>query len=402
LEVPSMQTHRLRSAAVAVGLVLSPGTWALAQERVVEDGRVTFYQSQLAGYPAGSADHPSVHEEIVVSVGAEFVRVHFTGLNLAKGDYLTLTDPKGRHLEILQGKGDFEDGDLWSFAVPGDTVVLNLHAGSRDDVKGEYGYRIDSLVHGTLPLELEEESDEIMSRVDDPFAAPIEPKSICGTVGYENVACRPHVTSQRSVARLLAVSSTGSRSVRCTGWMVRGSNANTLITNNHCFSTAAAVRSIEAQFNFQTTTCNGTTTAPTTSYRGNALLRTVGMPLDYTLATLFGSPEATWGEIIPLRRRPRVGELIAILQHPAGRPKKIGYFENSAHTNRCDVESVSGTQLRYSCDTEGGSSGSVVLGVGTSTSTNTAVGLHHLGGCPNAATALADICTSAGSLLQCQ
>ena len=393
-----MQTHRIRSAAVAVGLVLSPGAWALAQDPVI-DGQVTPYASQLVGYPSGSADRPSVHEELVVSAGAEFVRVHFTGLNLAKGDYLTLRDPKGSHLEILQGRGDFEDGDVWSFAVPGDTVVLNLHAGSRDGVKGEFGYRIDQLVHGTLPLQ--EEGDDIMSRPDDPFAAPVEPNSICSSVGYENVACRTHVTSQRSVARLLAVSG-GSRSVRCTGWMVRGSNANTLITNNHCFSTAAAVRSIEAQFNYQTTTCSGTTIAPTTSYRGNTLLRTVGMPLDYTLATLFGTPETTWGEIVALRRRPVVGNLIAVLQHPAGRPKKIGYLENANSSARCNVDAVSGTQLRYLCDTEGGSSGSVVLSVGTTTSTNTALGLHHLGGCPNSATAMADICNSAGSLLQCQ
>jgi lysyl endopeptidase len=400
MEVPPMQTPRLRNAAVAVGLVLSPGTWALAQG-VVVDGWVKAYESRVTDYPEGSADRASVDVETVVSAGAEFVRVHFGQLNLAPGDYLTVSDPKGLHMEILQGLGPHGDGDVWSFAVPGDTALLSLHAGPRGEVKGEFGYRIDQLVHGTLPLREEGASDDIMSRRDDPFAAPIERESICGTVGYENVACRTQVTSQRSVARLLAVSG-GTRSVRCTGWMVRGSNANTLITNNHCFSTPTAVRSIEAQFNFQTTTCTGTTIAPTTSFRGNALLRTVGMPLDYTLATLFGNPEGTFGEIIPLRRAPRVGELIAILQHPGGKPKKIGFFENSAHTNRCDVESLSGTQLRYSCDTEGGSSGSVVLAVGTSTSTNTAVGLHHLGGCPNAATALANICTNAGALLQCQ
>jgi lysyl endopeptidase len=398
LEVPSMQTLRLRSAAVAVGLVLSPGTWALAQ---VVDGQVTAYQSQLTDYPEGSFDRSASHSETVVSAGAEFVRVHFTGLNLAKGDYLTLSDPKGHHLEILQGKGDFGDGDVWSFAVPGDTVEITIHAGKRNGQKGKFGYAIDQIVHGTLPLEEKAGGDEIMSRPDDLFGDPIEPKSICGSVGYQNVACRPHVTSQRSVARLLAVSG-GSRSVRCTGWMVRGSNANTLITNNHCFSTATAVRSIEAQFNYQTTTCSGTTIASTTSYRGNTLLRTRGMPLDYTLATLFGNPEGTWGEIIPLRRRPVLRELIAVLQHPAGRPKKIGYLENANSTARCDVDVLSGTQLRYNCDTEGGSSGSVVLSVGTTTSTNTALGLHHLGGCPNSATTTADLCVSAGSLLQCQ
>jgi hypothetical protein len=398
LEVPSMQTHRIRSAAVAVGLVLSPGAWALAQG--VEDGQVNTYQSRLVGYPAGSTDRSVVNTETVVSAGAEFVRVHFTDFNLAPNDYLTIADPKGLHLEILQGKGPHEDGDIWSFAVPGDTALLTVHAGPRHGAKGEFGYAIDKLVHGTLPLG--EGEEDVMSRPDDLFAAPVEPNSICGASGYENVACRPVVSAQRSVARLLAVSSTGSRSVRCTGWMVRGSNANTLMTNNHCFSTPAAVRSIEAQFNHQTTTCSGTTIAPRTSYRGNALLRTVGMPLDYTLATLFGSPEASWGEIIPLRRRPVVGDYIAIVQHPGGMPKKLGWVLDLTSSQRCRVTVVSGTQLRYMCDTQGGSSGSVVLAAGPTTSTNTALGLHHLGGCPNSATALADICASAGTLLQCQ
>jgi lysyl endopeptidase len=396
-----MQTHALRRAVMAVGLVLSPGTWALAQG-VIEDGYVRTYESPgVREYPEGTADRPVVHEETVVSPGAEFLRVHFDDLNLGPNDYLTLADPKGAHLEILQGRGPHEDGDVWSFAVPGDTVVLSLHAGPRtnDGALGEgpRGYHLDRIVHGTLPLR-EEEPMSKAGGSGNGFAFSIEPDSICGgNTGYENVACHAEATSQRSVARLLAVSGT-TRSVRCTGWLVRGSNANTLITNNHCFNTAAAVRSIEAQFNFQTTSCTGTAMATSQSFRGNALLRTVAMPLDYTLATLLGNPEATWGEVIPLRRAPRVGELIWVLQHPAGQPKKIGFWENSAHTIRCDVESLSGTQLRYSCDTEGGSSGSVVLASGT----NTAVGLHHLGGCPNAGTALSSICTNAGSLLTCQ
>jgi lysyl endopeptidase len=394
-EVPPMQTPSLRSAAVAVGLVLSPGTWALAQ--VVQDGDVVSYTSRVSDYAPGAPDRPAVQAETVVSAGAEFLRVHFSHFNLAPGDYLTISNPKGSHLEILEGLGPHGDeGDVWSFAVPGDTAVLTLHAGPRKGSigKGDLGYVVDKLVHGTLPLG--EESDEVLSRPDDPFAA-VEIQSVCGTTGYQNVACHSNV-AQRPVARLLAVSSSGSRSVRCTGWMVRGRNDNTLITNNHCFSTPSAVRSIEAQFNFQTTTCTGTTNAATTSYRGNALLRTVGMPLDYTLATLMGTPEATWGELIPLGRAPRVGELIQVIQHPSGLPKKIGHWENSNQTSRCDVESLRDTQLRYSCDTLGGSSGSVVLAAGT----NTAVGLHHLGGCPNAATALSSICANAGSLLTCQ
>ena len=57
----------------------------------------------------------------------------------------------------------------------------------------------------------------------------------------------------------------------------------------------------------------------------------------------------------------------------------------------------SGSQFLYGCDTEGGSSGSRVDGV----SQRAIVGIHHLGGCDNAATHMDDICAGAGSPLNC-
>lgn len=382
----------------AVGLLVASGPRALAQV-IQEDGEVRAYQrAGLREYPPGAAHRPTVDSETVVSPGAEFIRLHFRALNLAPGDYVTISSQDGRHNEVLEGRGPHGDGSVWSFAIPGDTALVEVHAGPRRNPRSEsgaYGYRIDRVVHGTLPLDEEGEPVSRQAPAGDPFGI----ESVCGTIGYENVRCQSSAdTAKRPVARLLAVNSDGTRSVRCTGWLVRGSNANTLITNNHCFSTSAAVRSIEAQFNYETTTCTGTTTATIQSFRGNQLLRTVGQPLDYTLATLFGSPEATWGEIIPLRREPQVGELIWIIQHPSGQRKKIAHWLDSAHTTRCTVSGITSTQVEYSCDTEGGSSGSVVLDAGT----NLALGLHHLGGCPNSAAKMANICAHAGSLLQCQ
>jgi lysyl endopeptidase len=64
---------------------------------------------------------------------------------------------------------------------------------------------------------------------------------------------------------------------------------------------------------------------------------------------------------------------------------------------------VTSSQVQYNCDTEGGSSGSVVLAPPTSTTpTARAIGLHHLGGCPNSAAQMQLICNSAGALLRCQ
>jgi V8-like Glu-specific endopeptidase len=131
--------------------------------------------------------------------------------------------------------------------------------------------------------------------------------------------------------------------------------------------------------------------------------------LDYTLLTLKGNPEATWGELIPTRRDYSTGTQLNFIQHPGGNPKKIGYWEDSAHTVQCKVDTINatygsaapGSQLGYGCDSEGGSSGSAI----TAASDGKVIGLHHYGGvatCLNSGTMMVKICDNAGSLLICE
>ena len=88
------------------------------------------------------------------------------------------------------------------------------------------------------------------------------PEVVCGT---EDVAGHaPELSAlQGSVARLLFTS--GSSQYLCTGWLVAGSNSDTLMTNDHCFSTQNETSTLQAMFNFQRTTCGGTTNATTTT-----------------------------------------------------------------------------------------------------------------------------------------
>ena len=211
----------------------------------------------------------------------------------------------------------------------------------------------------------------------------------------------------RPVARLSFQS--GGSSYVCTGWLVRGSNANTMLTNNHCFDTQSETSTVQARFNYQRSTCTGTTNATASNYSGGTLLRT-NASLDYTLFTLQGNPEATWGEYVPTSKQPSTGLAINFPQHPGGGLKRVGYWENSAHTTRCTVSTVnatyggaaSGSQMGYGCDSEGGSSGSPIMDGGT----GRIIGLHHFGGvtsspCRNAATQMRQVCSHAGSLLTC-
>lgn len=72
------------------------------------------------------------------------------------------------------------------------------------------------------------------------------------------------------------------------------------------------------------------------------------------------------------------GDVIYIPQHPAGRDKSIGINDSNTASGFCEVKSLSSTDLLYTCDTEGGSSGSPVL----DKATNKVIGIHK-GGWPN-------------------
>lgn len=380
--------------AVVVCLVVCAGSvWAQGRQQI---GVVKPYQAETPHpYPLGTDARPAVWTERVISPGAAFVRVHFTRFHLAEGDYVTVSSPDGAQVWTYAGRGPHGHGDIWAFAIDGEEAVVTLHGG-----RGQgFGYVIDAVGHGTVPFEP-------------------APEVVCGTDGREDVACHlPEVdAAQRPVARLLFASQ-GSL-FACTGWMVDGSNANTLMTNNHCIATQTETESLEARFNFQRTTCGGATNAAVSNYVGNTLLTTnsvdvkgrKGGGLDYTLLTLQGTPEADWGEVVATTVPAQVGDLIWFIQHPGGGVKRIGYFEDAAQTTRCKVDltdqtygrSAAGSQMAYGCDSEGGSSGSPII----DPATGRAVGLHHFGGvnnnpCLNSATEMAEICADAGPLLNC-
>jgi V8-like Glu-specific endopeptidase len=338
-------------------------------------------------------------KDTIASPGAEFVRVHFVDFDLGPGEELVVSNPDGSQSWAYSGRGVNGDGDFWSFAVDGDSVKLEVR-----NATGKGSYRIVEIGHGTVSLK----------------APSFTPEVVCGTDGRENIACRTGDAiinnAQKPVARLLFTS--GRSQYLCTGELIAGSNANTMITNNHCFSTQKEVNTVQAKFNYQYTTCAGGTLAATTDYAGGALLKTNAerynrkqpSGLDYTLFTLQGNPESTWGELAATTKAPVIGQLINFIQHPGGNPKKIGYWEDAAHTVRCKIDTVNmkygnaapGSQAGYGCDSEGGSSGSAI----TDAATGRVVALHHYGGvasvpCLNSGTLMSKICADAGSLLSC-
>ncbi len=372
-------------AAVAV-LAVTPAT---AQTRIRVGDEMSYLTGTPSAYPQGGANRPVTWTETIHSPGAKFLRIHFSKLNLPDGDYLTISGANGNDSWIYTGKGLHGTGQFWSFAVEDQTAIVELHSGPGK--KGaKWGLAIDRIVHGEKPLAIE----------------PIPSRVICGDEGREAAVCHPEVNSN-PVARILFQS--GGSSFVCTAWLVAGSNANTIVTNNHCIGNQTEASSVQAKFNYQTTSCGGSTQATTTDYAGGTFLKT-GSKLDYTVMTLQGNPEATWGEYTATSKQPTVGLTINFPQHPGGGLKRIGYWENAAHTVRCTAATVNASyssatrksQMGYGCDSEGGSSGSPIMDAGT----GRIIGLHHFGGvgnnpCLNSATQMRQVCADAGALISC-
>lgn len=390
---------RILFTTVAFMSVLMGNGVVLAQSPFIA-GDVRPYQAESPHpYPLGDAGRPVVWKDSVVSPNANFIRVHFRGVALAPGDFITVSNPDGSNFWTYTGRGPHGSGEFWSFAVQGDTAIVEIHGGTRNN----HGYRIDAVGHGNVSLEA------VGRRQSDT-------EVICGTDGREDIACHtddPTInTNQEAVAQLLFIS--GALQYACTGWLVDGTQDDMLMTNNHCIKTQTEVESLQATFNFQRTACNGDSDETPSSYSGNQLLDTNSVNkhgkregLDFTLLTLNGNPESNWAELTPSADPVNIGDVIRLIQHPGGRRKEIGYYEDSGLTTLCQIDTVNqtygnaaaGSQVGYGCDTEGGSSGSPVTN-----DLGQVIALHHFGGvqnCLNAGTAMADICNDAGAFLNC-
>lgn len=389
-----MTLDRMATRVLVAG-VLALSAAAAASAEAVRVGEERVYQAASpAEYPAGDVDRSVVWSETIASPGATFLRVHFDRFNLPDGDFVSVSSPDGSDYWTYSARGLNGTGEFWSFVVEAETVVVALHAGPNEGRKdaARYGIQVDRIAHGFAGLGGD--------------APEPDPTVVCGTDGREDAVCHSDV-NQRPVARLSFQS--GGSSFVCTGWLVRGGSANTMLTNNHCVDNQTEVSTVQARFNYQRTSCGGSTNAATTSYAGGTFLRTHS-GLDYTIFTLQGSPEATWGEYVPTSKQPTVGLAINFPQHPGGGLKRIGFWANSGHTTRCTASVVnatyggatSGSQMAYGCDSAGGSSGSPIMDAGT----GRIIGLHHFGGvtsspCRNAATQMRQVCSNAGSLLTC-
>jgi serine protease len=323
----------------------------------------------------------------VSSADAAFIKVHFDYINLPKGMSVEVFNPDGSEVYRYGGaqqdaftvdKALGQDG-ITSFAamsISGAVAKVRLVGQAKEPWSSAHGVRVSRVLEG-YPEAL------LASLQQDELLAGPQTKAICGVDDKRAVACYTStdataVDRSRPVARLVM-----SGGGLCTAWRV--GPGNHMFTNNHCFTTTAEVAAAEVWFNYQATSCSGTTSGTTTKVAGATMLKT-DATLDYTLFTVNNfSNLAGFGYLGLDARLPILGEEIFIPQHPGGRIKELATVSDHVSGARCRVDTATqngtgtNTDAGYKCDTEGGSSGSPVI----ARSSNKVIALHHLGGCNN-------------------
>ncbi|MGW0432223.1 trypsin-like serine peptidase [Micromonospora sp. NPDC003197] len=312
--------------------------------------------------------------QIIQHPGATYVKVHFSSLRLAKGDYVTVSSPDGRESYRYDGSMSRSTGSdyttdgqsgFWAMSVDGDTAVVTLHSNRR---WGGAAATIDQLWRGYDKAEIGQHN--------------FSTQSVCSTDARRDVVCyqSSHPTEfarGNAVARLL-ISGGG----MCTTWRV--GNTNRMLTNKHCFSTQAQVSGSEMQFNYQCATCGGNNPGAGTKVSGATLYAVSAggsSQLDYTLYSVnnFASIQG-FGTLYLATTATTTGTRMYIPGHGDGSPKRLSIYEDTQGGTLCTVKNANYNtyNISYSCDTSGGNSGSPVLN-----GSHRVIALHHLGGCPS-------------------
>lgn len=326
--------------------------------------------------------------------GASYIAVHFSKFELAEGDYLLVKSPDNERSWSYTDKGNYNsdkpDEGFWSIPIYGSELIIEIYKNS--DITNYYGYTIDKFARGYTEEEMDGEED---------FEA------LCGSDNSLNAKCyqssEPTVYNRsRAVARLL-INGTSA----CTGWLI--GDQGHIMTNNHCVGSSSAANNVTVEFMAEgstcATNCNSWFGCPGTIAASSTGLVQTHINLDYSLLSLPTNVSGTYGFLQLRPAGASVGERMYIPQHPQAWGKKIALVsdhssdssDGNAHVFSVTSPRCGGTgnDIGYYADTQGGSSGSPVLGYND----HLVISLHHCGTCPNRGVPIQEIITNLGSNL---
>jgi hypothetical protein len=370
-------------AALASEPVCKAAEASPASQGITKVGEDVFRRFESA-HPYASRelrrDSGPVHTDVITHPGAAYIAPHFERLELEEGDSVVVRAPDGSRSWRYDNSHPAARDGFWAIHIPGDTAIIELHSADHTGRRGilnKHGYSIDRYARGYTNEEMGFTGiDKALCGADDSGWAPCYASSDPAIYGRA-----------RPVARLLINGSGG-----CTGWLV-GSQGH-LMTNQHCIGTAADAQNTNYEFMAEGATCT-TSCASWFGCPGNviagagATLVKVDAPRDYALVQLPQNPINTYGYLQLRSTGAVVDERIFVPQHPAGHGKKIAVRSTDSRDASGFAEVYSLTEascqtggpndVGYFADTQGGSSGSPVIGH----SDNLVVALHHCANCPN-------------------
>lgn len=307
---------------------------------------------------------------------ASYIAPHFSRFRLPAGAQLVVRSPDGRRFWSYDGRGKVgvPPGEgFWGIHIPGDTALLELYTTVPVPANA---IQLDRYAHGFVGA--------LYPSADDPGI-----KAICGQDDSDWAQCyqssEPTVYDQsRAVARLLIQGISA-----CTGWLV--GSAGHLMTNEHCIGSFLAAMNTDYEFMAEGACdedCSSFGACPGTVVANSATLVQLDSALDYTLVKLPTNPTSTYGFLQMRDTGAVVDEQMYIPGHPGAWGKRIAFesTHSSDASGFCEVFSLDETpcsggpgDVGYFCDTQGGSSGSPVLGYGD----HAVIALHHCANCPN-------------------
>jgi V8-like Glu-specific endopeptidase len=356
--------------------------------QVGEEIRIAFESSELLS----KAGEQLAWSEEVTMPNASYIAIHFERFALPAGAKVVVRSPKGAaHQRSWTytgfGKSDkFMTEGFWAVHILGDVAVVELF--SKVPVAAG-AVRIDSFAHGYPNLD-----ERFFSKAGAPQ------KAICGSDDSDWAQCYGGTMydKARATARLLMNGSSA-----CTGWLV-GSEGH-LMTNNHCIENSSTATNTDYEFMAEgacNTNCASWLGCPGTVVATSATFVQTDSALDYTLVKLPTNVSSTYGYLQMRTSGAVLNERIYIPQHAAAWGKQIAV--NSGHSSDqsgfCEVYDLNAApcsggpgDIGYYCDTQGGSSGSPVLGYGD----HAVISLHHCANCPNRGLDITDVIADLGN-----
>lgn len=293
--------------------------------------------------------------------GATAVRLHFEDFDLPSGAALYVYDGDDRVFGPYRGRGPSDAGVLWTHALLGEQVRVQLHLGlGNEALSADRWPTLHSAVHlgeGFRAVGSTSSEDAASAKAFCSYNAPcITNAAIVKKPSQVNVA-------REGMAHL--VFSEGPFSYICSGGLMNDTDPTTsipyLLTANHCFSTQAVASSLQAFFDyFGADQCGGPPSQATVV--GSTLLAT-GEQSDFTLVELDAMPP---GRVFLLgwTTTPVAssnGTKLYRIHHPKGAPQ--AYSVHTVNTSATTCTDVPRGEWIYSSNEtiEGGSSGSPVM-----------------------------------------